>query len=125
MFRDAKVGDKCWTIQLGDATIIGINRNSSYPIRAGNEYGVSEDYTFCGKLWVKNIHPSAFWSNPNIQPPPRPKRKVKKVVEGWVNVYPDYVVGGIYGSKFIAVELGGSNVIGDPFFIHHEYEVEE
>jgi hypothetical protein len=59
-----------------------------------------------------------------------PKPKVKKVVEGWINVY-------LYGGPTIGegiwrtqeeacnVRSCGREYLGGPRFIRHEYEVEE
>lgn len=121
MFRDVKVGDKCWTIQLGDAEIMEINTGDAYPLSIGN-VKKTFDYDLDGKLWKDDKVPSAFWSTPNIIPPPRPKRKVKKVIEGWINIYPGDVM---YSSKEKAGEMRDDTHLGEPFFVHHEYEVEE
>ena len=43
----------------------------------------------CGRERKSDVKPSYFWSEPQYETPPRPKRMVKKTLEGWLNIYPD------------------------------------
>jgi hypothetical protein len=100
-FSKAKVGDKIWTIQGGDVLIQRIDK------RPGEVYTIttsSEDvYNNEGYFLGSDKFPSAFWSNPHIVIPSPPKRKVKKVLCGWVNVNglgePGVRFGSIYKTK--------------------------
>lgn len=49
------------------------------------------DYTKYGFNIEDDVVAELYWSKPEIIAPPRPKTKVKKVVEAWANVYPDYL----------------------------------
>lgn len=90
MFRDAKVGDKVWRPVKDNpegewGEITGIDEMSLYPIRA-----FGQGFTWDGYFYHSVQIPSIFWGPVQLpQLPTRPKRKVKKTVEGWVNVYPD------------------------------------
>jgi hypothetical protein len=55
-----KVGDKIWTIEDGWEEVISINlADKKYPIETKNK-----SYTFYGKLYEANKHPSAFLEYP-------------------------------------------------------------
>lgn len=88
VFRDAKVGnevyDICWgkgeIIQIAvlpdDLIEIQVMSKSDRTVRWYDEDGMIKE------VFAEN--PTLFWSKPDITPPPRPKRKVKK--EGWINL---------------------------------------
>jgi len=79
-FENAQVGDKAWSIQLGDCTITAINSPDSgvYSIQAVSERtGRSSSYTIAGRFSKIDSHHSLFWSNPNIIAPEEPKRLPK------------------------------------------------
>lgn len=61
-FSNAKVGDKLWSIQLGDCEV---TRISVALIECGNGNDVST-YTLEGKYFGSDLYPSLYWSNPNI-----------------------------------------------------------
>lgn len=115
-----RVGDKLWSIQLGECEVYEINLGCAHPISVKN--GCDRGYyTLAGGYLSSDIHPSLFWSNPNIELPPKPKRMVKK--GGWINIYPNNNTGGgIYQSKSKADEHAAHN---RTTCIKIEYEVEE
>jgi hypothetical protein len=54
------------------------------------EGGVSFKFTTGGFILGHDlIMPTVFWDKVHIDPPPRPKRKVKVQVEVWANIYKD------------------------------------
>ena len=65
-----KVGDKVWTIQLGEVTVVDIVNSYPYRILVG---AMRERYTANGKYWETDVSPSLFWSDPNIVSPPKPE----------------------------------------------------
>ena len=51
----------------------------------------------------------------------RRKKKVKKVIEGWVNIYGfGYDQGGLYHTKEEATKERCVGFLGEPLFIRHE-----
>ena len=91
-FKDAKVGDRVWSDRWGWGQVTEIRsiNSTEYPILV--EFNVNgrhqfNTYTFSGRDYIHHIHPSLFWDEIAIISPPKPKRRVKKVLEGWVNMY--------------------------------------
>lgn len=82
-FKNVKQGDRLWSIHLGDCEVCGID---SVGLRCTNKFK-EHSYFFDGKYFSDDNGPSLFWSNPNIQIPERPKRKVIKTIERWANIY--------------------------------------
>jgi hypothetical protein len=88
-----------------------------------------------GKWYELDEHPTLFWDEIEIIPPPRPKSKVKKVVEGWVNFYTSaspsacpsapFCSQTIHRSEEEADLVSSSGRLEGAHFIRHEYEVEE
>ena len=97
-FKDAKVGDRVWSYRWGWGKVIKIRpiNSTEYPILV--EFNVNDrhqvdTYTFSGRDYIQHIHPSLFWDEIAIISPPKPKRMVKKKIEGWVNVHKDGLFG--------------------------------
>lgn len=115
-----KVGDKLWSIQLGECEVHKINQGSPYSISVKNGRDMG-DYTLAGGYLNSDLLPSLFWSKPKIELPRKPKRIVKKA--GWINIYPNDDTGGfIYQSRSEADNNSLQNRIA---CIKIEYEVEE
>ena len=93
-FSKAEVGDRVFGIQGGpvdenghNGTIMKIvaTEDDFFPIEvvfSNNEY---ETYTKRGERDKTDGYPSLFWSKPDFNDPPAPKRMVKKEV--WMNMY--------------------------------------
>ena len=64
-----KVGDRVWTIQLGEVTVVDIVNSYPYRILVG---AMRERYTANGKYWETDVSPSLFWSDPHIVSPTKP-----------------------------------------------------
>ena len=130
MFRDAKAGDRVWSLQWGWGMVrkIGSSREN-YPIDVlFDQRGNNEAFTTAGFWRADNLFPSLFWDEIQIVAPPKPKRKVKKVIEGWGNVYPagDGVVVSLHASQQKADrEADTARRLGLAMNFRHEYEVEE
>ena len=81
MFRDAKVGDKIYCYPIGKmVTIEAIFKNKNFPLLLSD--GNTIDYKGC--VYVEDANPTYFWNKVQITPPPKPKRKVKKTIEGFI-----------------------------------------
>lgn len=72
-FDGIKVGDKIWTIQEGWTKVIQVCCETFSTVK--------ECYYADGNFNKNDAHQSAFWSDPGIIAPPRPKRLVKKTIE--------------------------------------------
>ena len=99
LFENAKVGDDVLCARRGWVKISRIDHDSGYPIRTK-----FDSYTLDGKCLEGDSEPT-LWPADNVPQYfldlfPRPKKKVKKVIERWANVYPDTM--SFYRSEEIA-----------------------
>lgn len=120
-----RVGDKLWDAAEGEwVEVISINGSATYPIAVKNENRYINGCTMSGCSWLDGGVPRYYWDKVEIIPPPRPKRKVKKTVELWANIYPN---GGMltWDTKKDADSNASSNRLGEAHHIIHEYEAEE
>ena len=131
IFENAKVGDWVFWTTNGWCKILNIKHSERFPVLVE---GTDSDgdiievrFTLCGRLYTSDKFPTLF---PEDKVPqyyldlcPRPKRKVKKTLEIWVNIFPD---GGftVYNSKKIVDDLAVSTRIACIKMIG-EYEEEE
>jgi len=139
-FENAKVGDNVWSIIHGWGKIVEIccdqfpnSRAKRFPIAVQFSHS-RETFNTEGKQY-DGCYQCLFWDEVKITPPERPKRKVKKVAEGWINIIKSNHPGAdaltdnaaVYLDKGWAGRVRSSKVeyLGDPLFIHHEYEIEE
>lgn len=121
MFREAKVGDRVWSLLNGWGVIIDIAPECAYPLRVKFKDD-SQYFNLEGKTWDIHYSPTLFWDEVKIEAPPRPKRKVKKVIKGWMNIYPNTI---LHDTKDSADCGAFAFRLGEAVYIHHEYEVEE
>lgn len=60
-----KLGQKVWSIQLGDCEVITCHlKDKEYPILCVNKDGQEEEYSNDGYFYNDDFHPSLFSSNP-------------------------------------------------------------
>lgn len=86
-FDGIQVGDRVWTFRIGWGTVYNLD-NTETPICVNLDDRVSsQHFTMNGKLHKEDICQSLFWDEIKITPPPRPKKKEKKMAECWANVY--------------------------------------
>ena len=125
MFKDARVGDKVWSVSQGWGVIVDINK-SEYPVVVEfKESGTRRVFTYEGRWVATDPYPSLFWDEVKIVPPPKPKRKVTRVVEGYFNVYPPGTLSTMFHpSEDLANRRAGKNRVAC-IHIRKEYEVEE
>ena len=123
-FENANVGDRVWWYETGSWGVITIIKKfSDFPIEVKFLEGKRkyEVFTVGGTtdLGLKQV---LFWDAIKIEAPPRPKLKVKKVLEGWVNVYP--ASSAWHDTKGDAEHEAGKSRIACVHIVQ-EYEVEE
>lgn len=73
MFRNAKVGDRVWSIRHCWGTIVEINPNYGCPLRV--EFDKCDgltSFTMDGKEYVDDINPTLFWDEIKFNIPERP-----------------------------------------------------
>ncbi len=84
-----KVGDKVeWMGVIGTVVITpGYNRNSNviYPLEVDFNVNGVRLFTRDGKL-------ESFHKEPSLKLVERPKKKVKKTIERWANIYSSYII---------------------------------
>lgn len=128
-FENARVGDRVWDFGLGWGNIATVEAVKSCDTQVSVTIDVQFDCRECITYNVQGVFVSVrtlFWDEIKFEAPPRPKRMVKKVVEGWVNIYADGTSACIYETKVEADKgSSGGRRLGGPLFICHEYEVEE
>lgn len=128
-FADARVEDSTYSTTYGDGTITTIDIKDAFPLIVAFKNGYTLCYTLEGYTLTGIPIQSLFYSKPIFALPPPPKRKVKKVIQGWVNLYDTNLalvgVGLVHPTKNAADLATGPDKLGEACFIRHEYEVEE
>ena len=87
MFSNAKVGDRIWNVVQGWGEVVQIDNDPIYPLGIQFENGITEKFTLDGKGNRRDKYPCLYWDEIKIIPPPKPKRKVKKTVEGFARPF--------------------------------------
>jgi hypothetical protein len=120
-FTAARIGDNVWEYPTGWTKIDDTDHCDIYPIKTVR----GTTYTINGFHRERDIMPSLFWDEIRFEIPPRPKRKVKKVLHGWVNIYLGWEIMGLfYLSKESADNAASPNRMAC-IEINQEYETEE
>lgn len=116
--QEVKVGDRLWSMNEGFFIVTSIRKSS---ISGPGSWNYDRNGCLAGTSTRV-----LFWDKVEVVPPPKPKNKVRKIVEGWINIYPDGSVGNtISRSEKDADGRSHEYRAGKALFIHHEYEVEE
>jgi len=129
MFENAKVGDKVWSINYGWGEITEIYTGDTYPIcvRFVGESGIT--YTLNGYIDEFDMNPTLFWDELQFEIPVKPKRKIKKKIEGWCNIYDDgashFVGTDLFKFDYEAKRYAATKYCVGQHLISFEYEVEE
>lgn len=124
-FSRARVGDKCWSIQLGECEIRSITQNYEYAIVVGCA-GDCREYTLNGRFCKNDAAPSLFHSKPEFTDPP-PAKRMKKV-KGWapvkknINSSTQYYIGTFLCSSEYEAKLRHPEYIA---IVPIEFEVED
>jgi hypothetical protein len=116
-----KDGDWAWSPFSGwrEARILFSDR--LYPIYHGLDC-----FTTSGKLRMDDVSPSLF----TVEEAAKlghypPKRKVKKEIKAWANVYKDNIIFGVYTAREQALYSATSGPIAVAVEVTGTYEVEE
>lgn len=127
MFKDAKVGDKVWSVRHGWGEIIAVDGlGIPYPVRVSFCPVVSILFTISGKEETDDTNPTLFWDEVEIVAPPKPKPKimVKHTVEMWVNVY-SWGLGMSHLTEHGASAAADAKAVAVAVKLTGEYQVEE
>ena len=126
IFENAKIGDWVFWVKRGWRTITDVRMDLTFPITIMCDR-FKEDFMLDGRYSSSDKFPTLF---PEDKVPqyyldlcPKPKRKVKKIIEIWVNIYPDGKFN-VYYSEELANKRASSERIGCAK-LTGEYEVEE
>lgn len=114
-FENAVVGDKVWDEYYQGYGEIALIHSNLIEVRFETRVtAYHKDGVMRGAL-----HRTLYWGKLVI--PERPKRKVKKVIEGWLNIYTE----NLHPTEEVANMRRIDGRLGKADFIYHEYEVEE
>lgn len=73
MFRNAKIGDRVWSIRNCWGKIVEINSNYEYPLRVDfDNCDLTNTFTMDGKEYVDDINPTLFWDEIKYEIPEKP-----------------------------------------------------
>ena len=121
MLRKVEEGDWVFTIHDGWVRVLKCDARKNIIKTTGKIYYID------GRLTPKDKHPSA-WPEGHLDiphwAPPRPKQKVKKQIEAWVNVNESGIEETIYRSRNHAALWARPNRIAC-VKLTGEYEVKE
>lgn len=127
MFKDAKVGDRVWSVTCGWGTIDYGKWSATYPLHVQFDIHRAKIYTLDGYSDLSDTGPSLFWDEVKITPPPRPKRMKKVNKTGWINIFADlngrHYTGEVHNTEGAADEVGGGSVC-DAMLIEWQEEEE-
>jgi len=134
-FRKARIGDKVFHIMYGWGEISELNSNTFGVVFTDkNNKRITSWFFYNGKSDSNYINPSVFWDEAIITPPPKPKRKVEKILEGWLNIYPNKTCNNdlsamcysLYKSQDLADKTARKERrIGESCYVIHKYTIEE
>jgi hypothetical protein len=105
-FENAKVGDRVWSVEFGWGVVVDKKKDVFYVNFTKRTYTKENVfYSFDGKAFkIGKSNQTLFWDEIKIVPPERPKRKVVRNIERWVNVYPGPIIktAGCYENRYEA-----------------------
>lgn len=71
-FKDAKVGDRVWSVRFGWGEVVALHTGVPYPIQA-RFVNFTHRYSYNG-VYIDDGLPTLFWDEVKIIPPPKPKK---------------------------------------------------
>lgn len=132
-FSKARVGDKVWSKIHGEGHVTKVAGCFLLSV-GGFRDGIEREYLLDGRFEVDDLFPELLWGPVEFDDPPPPKRKVKKVIDGWIGVStggPRSIRGTAWNTScFYNYERDYDQLIGRmhgfiKIHVHHEYEEEE
>lgn len=130
-FSDVEIGNRVFHIAYGWGTVGQISTDT-FKVTFIN--GAEEWFWFDGKSNRTHYNPSVFWDEIKIVSPPKPKRKVEKTIEGWLNIYPDPMIDKtiVASVRYLYVSQEIANNVADIFrrlgeacHVTHKYTIGE
>lgn len=126
--KGLRVGDKVWDVLCGYGVVVEILTRIEVGFGTLGVQGYySKNYTLEGYYRDYHLTPVLYFDKPPIIEPPRPKRKVVKTVEHWINLYSDGSI-----SRNFPTKCEASNNVSEKYkdtavqvHLTGTYEVEE
>lgn len=136
-FSNVKINDEVFHLRYGKCVVSAVpkKQHDYFNITCIDAIGKFDiRLTVTGRMNEFDLNPCVFWDEVKIVPPPKPKRKVEKIVEGWINIYPDPMVGTQINAStnYLYISQEAANNAADTFRrlgeacrIIHKYIIEE
>lgn len=129
-FSNVEYRDKVFSVLNGWGEVKRIDDRDVYCIRIDFENRQSIWIDVNGYTSKADVNPSVFWDEVVIVPPPKPKRKVEKIIEKWLNFYftddNRKTYSHSYETKEKADEMCDKKTrLGEACHVIHKYTVEE
>lgn len=115
-FSSVKVGDKLWSVQLGDCVVVNMYNEkysfvSAWPIHCKSLINTqTERYTLSGKQYEEDHHPSLFWVELGTTPK---KIKIVKTITGFLNLRKDNI--NHYGNPDFCFQIHPTKELAEQF----------
>lgn len=132
-FSNVKVNDEVFHIRYGKCIVSAVPKREDdyFNIKYSDSMGeFSIKFTVTGRMDKFDLNPSVFWDEIKIVSPQKPKRKIEKIAEWWLNVYKDDETNNLffydYKTKQNADEKADKkNRLGEACHVIHKYTIEE
>jgi len=125
-FSKAKVGDRVWHFSFGWGEVKNISKEMGVLVSFDSEpFENCTWFLFDGRFTCNDVLPSLFWNEIQFEIPPMPKRKVKKTIERWINIYSHGKAGDYCHKTKESAEQGATSEGAIQVKLTGEYEVEE
>lgn len=132
-FSNVKINDEVFHLCYGKCVVIAVPKKEHdyFSITCIDAIGKFDiRLTVTGRRNESDLNPCVFWDEVIITPPPKPKRKIEKIAEWWLNVYKDDETNNLffydYKTKQNADEKADKkNRLGEAYHVIHKYTVEE
>jgi len=76
MFKDAKIGDKLYSVEDGWGVVEAINTDRDHPLTIQFD-GCMKSFTLNGKRYIDSKNPTLFWDKIEFEVPKRPLPDLK------------------------------------------------
>lgn len=128
-FTKDDVGMKVYSLKYGEGRIRSFFSGRIYPLEVQFTFDYVEYFDIMGRLFLRDITQDLYYAKPEIIAPRRPKKKVKRIIVRFVNIFTDNRTSLGYKTleeaDFQAKKLGILDERIDCIKLTERYEVEE